>query len=71
MVNYVELSRNPDIFTREFVEMVQRLNQKLKGRSDAFRLLRDSLAKDIVATIPELKDDVIKVLDTTGDSLPT
>ncbi|KAF2746676.1 mediator of RNA polymerase II transcription subunit 10 [Sporormia fimetaria CBS 119925] len=71
LIQYVEGSRNPDVFTREFVETVQRLNQSLRGRTDAYRLLRDTLAKDIVSGIPELKDDVENVLATTGDRVPT
>lgn len=68
---YVENSRNPDVFTREFVETVQRMNQMLKGRSDAYRLMRDTLAKDIISAIPGLRDDVAKVVKTTGDTITT
>ena len=71
VTGYVELSRNPDVFTREFVETVQRMNQMLKGRCDAYLLLRDMLAKDIITAIPELKDDVVKVVATTGDTIAT
>lgn len=66
---YVENSRNPDVFTREFVETVQRMNQMLKGRSDAYRLMRDTLAKDIISAIPALKEDVIRVVESTGDGI--
>ena len=68
---YVESSRNPDVFTREFVELVQRMNQMLKGRSEAYRLMRDTLAKDIIAAIPELKDEVLRVGRSTGDTITT
>jgi mediator of RNA polymerase II transcription subunit 10 len=71
LIQYVESTRNPDVFTREFVELAQRTNQLLKGRSDAYRLLRDTLAKDIVTAIPELKDDVARICQSTGDKLPT
>jgi mediator of RNA polymerase II transcription subunit 10 len=47
------------------------MNQMLKGRSDAYRLMRDTLAKDIISAIPELKDDVAKVVGTTGDKIAT
>ncbi|KAF2738705.1 mediator of RNA polymerase II transcription subunit 10 [Polyplosphaeria fusca] len=66
---YVEGSRNPDIFTREYVEMAQRMNQMLKGRSDAYALLRDCLARDIAGGIPELRGDVKTVVEATGGSL--
>ena len=66
VTQYVESSRNPDIFTREFVETVQRMNQLLKGRHDAYRLLQETLARDFIQGIPELKDDIIKVVEATG-----
>jgi mediator of RNA polymerase II transcription subunit 10 len=68
VTQYVEGSRNPDIFTREYVEMAQRMNQMLKGRSEAYALLRDRLAKDIANGIPELEDDVRRVVEATGAS---
>lgn len=66
LIAYVESSRNPDVYTREFVEAVQRMNQMLKGRYEAYRTLRDDLAAEIIANIPELKDDVVKIVATTG-----
>lgn len=69
VTQYVESSRNPDIFTREFVETVQRMNQLLKGRHDAYRLLQETLARDFIQGIPELKDDIIKVVEATGGKI--
>ena len=66
VISYVENSRNPDIFTREFVETVQRMNQMLNGRVDAYRLLQQQLARQISSAIPELKDDVASVVESTG-----
>jgi len=63
---YVEGGRNPDIFTREFVETVQRMNQMLKGRTEAYRFLQETLARDLIEGIPELKDDVIKTVELSG-----
>lgn len=48
------------------MEAVQRMNQMLKGRYEAYRTLRDDLAAEIIANIPELKDDVVKIVATTG-----
>ncbi|KAF2637176.1 RNA polymeras-like protein II mediator complex subunit 10 [Massarina eburnea CBS 473.64] len=70
VTSYVEASRNPDIFTREFVETVQRMNQMLKGRAEAYRLLQETLARDIIDGIPELKDDVTKTVEATGGKVP-
>jgi mediator of RNA polymerase II transcription subunit 10 len=66
VTNYVESSRNPDIFTREFVETVQRINQLLKGRSDALQMLQEQIAWQLTNVIPELKDDVAKAVEASG-----
>ncbi|KAA6407871.1 MAG: Mediator of RNA polymerase II transcription subunit 10 [Lasallia pustulata] len=47
IVEYVEDGRNPDIYTREFVELVQRGNAALRGKSEAFAGFRDVLAEEI------------------------
>lgn len=70
VTTYVENSRNPDIFTREFVETVQRMNQMLNGRVDAYRMLQEQLARQISSAIPELKEDVTTVVESTGGQVP-
>ena len=60
IIDYVEDGRNPDIYTREFVELVQKQNQYLKGKSEAFAGFRDMLAEEIVKAIPELKNEVTR-----------
>ncbi|KAF2875543.1 mediator of RNA polymerase II transcription subunit 10 [Massariosphaeria phaeospora] len=69
VTTYVEQSRNPDIYTREFVETAQRMNQKLKGRSQAYNILQQELALDIIAAIPELKSDMVSIIKSTGGTL--
>ncbi|RMZ69932.1 hypothetical protein GMOD_00008873 [Pyrenophora seminiperda CCB06] len=66
VMSYVENSRNPDIFTREFVETVQRMNQMLNGRVDAYRMLQEQLARQVSSAIPELKDDVSTIVEVSG-----
>ncbi|UNI14027.1 RNA polymerase II mediator complex subunit [Purpureocillium takamizusanense] len=66
LLEYVENGRNPDIYTREFVELVRRGNQLMRGKAAAFASLRDVLAADMAAAMPELRDDVERVLDATG-----
>lgn len=66
IIDYVDSSRNPDIYTREFVELVQKSNQDLKGKAEAFESFRDILAKEMVAALPELKGEVERTL---GDSV--
>lgn len=66
VTTYVENARNPDIFTREFVETVQRMNQMLNGRVDAYRLLQEQLAWQLSNAVPEMKDDIASVVEATG-----
>ncbi|KAL1864634.1 hypothetical protein VTK73DRAFT_5762 [Phialemonium thermophilum] len=70
LVSYVENGRNPDIYTREFVERVRRMNQLARGKMRAFAAFRDVLAAQINAAMPELRDDVRRVLDATGGDVP-
>lgn len=70
VTTYVENSRNPDIFTREFVETVQRMNQMLNGRIDAYRMLQEQLAWQLSHAVPELRDDVVAVVESTGGKVP-
>lgn len=69
VINYVEDSRNPDIYTREMVELVMRYNQQLKGRSEAFASFRDILGQQMKVGIPEIKDDVRRVVEASGGGL--
>ncbi|KXJ94775.1 transcription factor subunit Med10 of mediator complex-domain-containing protein [Microdochium bolleyi] len=66
LVQYVENGRNPDIYTREFVEQVRRGNQLLRGKQVAFGRFRDILAGEMDSAMPELHDDVATVLEATG-----
>ncbi|MCJ1427625.1 RNA polymerase II mediator complex subunit [Sticta canariensis] len=63
IIEYVEDGRNPDIYTREFVELAQKQNQYLKGKSEAFAGFRDVLAQEIVKAMPELKEEVEKRME--------
>ncbi|PFH55246.1 hypothetical protein XA68_10269 [Ophiocordyceps unilateralis] len=66
LLEYVENGRNPDIYTREFVELVRRGNQLMRGKMNAFASFRDVLAGEMLAAMPELGDDVALVLEATG-----
>lgn len=68
IIDYVDSARNPDIYTREFVELVQRGNQDLKGKMEAFAGFRDVLAREIRGGMPECSSEVGRVLDATGGS---
>ncbi|KAF3921100.1 hypothetical protein AA313_de0208223 [Arthrobotrys entomopaga] len=66
VIGYVEHGRNPDIYTREFVELAIKQNQYLNGKQRAFQDFRDVLAEHINTTFPELRQDVDEVLENTG-----
>ncbi|KAF9871691.1 putative transcription factor subunit Med10 [Colletotrichum karsti] len=65
LVQYVENGRNPDIYTREFVELVRRGNQLMRGKMNAFAQFRDVLADHVERGMPELREDVGRVLEAT------
>jgi mediator of RNA polymerase II transcription subunit 10 len=65
LIQYVENGRNPDIYTREFVELVRRGNQLMRGKQDAFRAFRDVLAGEVAKAMPELREDVRRVVAAT------
>lgn len=66
LIHYVENGRNPDIYTREFVELVRRGNQTFNGKLQAFAGFRDMLARDIASAMPELRDDVDRIMEGAG-----
>lgn len=68
LLQYVEDGRNPDIYTREFVELVRRMNQLTRGKVHAFKNFRDVLAHEMDTALPELRGDVKVVLEATGGS---
>ena len=66
IIEYVVHGRNPDIYTREFVELARKNNQLLKGKQEAFGSFADILGQTILQAMPELRPDVEKVMDNTG-----
>ncbi|KAJ5408563.1 Mediator complex subunit Med10 [Penicillium cosmopolitanum] len=67
IIDYVDSARNPDIYTREFVELVQRGNQDLKGKREAFAGFRDVLAREMRSAMPECAGEVDRVVAVTGE----
>lgn len=66
VVQYIEDGRNPDIYTREFVEAIRRSNQYQRAKMHGMGMLRDSLAEKIKEQFPELKDDVENIVQRTN-----
>ncbi|AOA63399.1 Subunit of the RNA polymerase II mediator complex [Komagataella phaffii GS115] len=65
VVNYIEDGRNPDIYTREFVEVVRKLNQFLRGKQLGFKYAQSTLGQKIVNEFPELKEQVENIKKRT------
>lgn len=66
VVQYIEDGRNPDIYTREFVEAIRRSNQYQRAKMNGLRQLRDSLAEKIVEEFPDLEPSVHNIAQRCG-----
>lgn len=66
LLNYIQDGRNPDIYTREFVEVVRKINQYLNGKSLAFEQFRDILGASIKQEFPELTTEVDMIKSKTN-----
>ncbi|CEP22657.1 NUT2 [Cyberlindnera jadinii] len=67
VVQYIEDGRNPDVYTREFVEATRKSNQYLRGKMVAMRQLRDVLAQKISTEFSELEPSVKDIIERTND----
>jgi mediator of RNA polymerase II transcription subunit 10 len=65
VLQYIEDGRNPDVYTREFVEATRKSNQYLRGKMEAMRDLRDVLGQKIGAEFPELDASVKDIIRRT------
>lgn len=66
VISYIEDGRNPDIYTREFVEVTAKLNARLKGKMLGFEKLRDVLGDKLVEEFPHLAEPVRDIRDRTS-----
>ncbi|KAJ5582046.1 Mediator of RNA polymerase II transcription subunit 10 [Penicillium sp. DV-2018c] len=69
IIDYVDSARNPDIYTREFVELVQRGNQDLHGKRKAFASFRDVLAREMRSAMPECRGEVDRAVAVSGGTV--
>ncbi|CAI5757036.1 unnamed protein product [Candida verbasci] len=58
VISYIEDGRNPDIYTREFVEVNAKLNAKLKGKMLGFKKLQNILGDKLGKEFPELNGSI-------------
>jgi mediator of RNA polymerase II transcription subunit 10 len=62
VVDYVDDGRNPDIYTRELVEVVQRGNAVLNGKMNAFGSFSKIFADDLRKMSPEMAKAVDEIM---------
>lgn len=58
VISYIEDGRNPDIYTREFIEVTAKSNARLKGKMQGFGRLRDVLGEKLGKEFPRLVDSI-------------
>jgi mediator of RNA polymerase II transcription subunit 10 len=66
ILDYVDGGRNPDVYTREFVELVQRGNAVLNGKQEAFKSFSEIFAQELASAMPETKAQVQRVMQNAG-----
>lgn len=68
IVDYVDDGRNPDIFTRDFVENVQRGNAVINGKQKAFKDFSEVFAEVLKERMPGIGRHVDQVMENAGFS---
>lgn len=66
VIDYVANGRNPDIYTREFVENVQRGNYVLNGKMQAFGSFAEMYARETKSAMPEMAGDMDRLMEHSG-----
>lgn len=66
VLQYIEDGRNPDVYTREFVEAIRRSNQYQRAKIHGLIKLHDSLAEKIVDELPDLQPHVERIIARTS-----
>lgn len=67
VISYIEDGRNPDIYTREFIEVTAKSNARLKGKMEGFAKLRDVLSDKLCKEFPRLTDGINDIKRRTTD----
>jgi len=66
LVDYLDAGRNPDVYTREFVELTHRGNAVLAGKQAAFAGFADVLAQELRRGVPGVRGEVDRVMGRAG-----
>ncbi|CDO56477.1 similar to Saccharomyces cerevisiae YPR168W NUT2 Subunit of the RNA polymerase II mediator complex [Geotrichum candidum] len=70
VVNYVEKGRNPDVYTREFVELLAKQNQYINGKMRAMKDFQDILGNTVKEAYPQLEYAIDNVKARTSGHQP-
>ncbi|EEB05885.1 mediator complex subunit Med10 [Schizosaccharomyces japonicus yFS275] len=62
VLEYVEHGRNPDVYTRQFSELVQKDNQYVHGKLKTIEGFQKAYAEEIISAFPELTSVVLKIM---------
>lgn len=66
IISYIEDGRNPDIYTREFLEVNAKSNARLKGKFQNFNKLQQVLSEKVAQEFPELKSTIDDINERTS-----
>ncbi|KAA8917319.1 hypothetical protein TRICI_000535 [Trichomonascus ciferrii] len=68
IVEYIENGRNPDVYTREFVELLAKQNQYVNGKMHAMNNFRNILSAQIKDAYPDLESSINDINQRTAFS---
>lgn len=58
IISYIDAGRNPDVYSREFIELVQKQNQLLNGKAQGMKRFGRLLAEEMTAAFPDLAEHI-------------
>lgn len=65
IVEYIENGRNPDVYTREFVELLAKQNQYVNGKMKGMNEFRDILSEQLKEAYPDLENAINDINNRT------
>lgn len=68
VIEYLEDGRNPDIYSREFIETLAMQNQFIRGKMVAMAQFKDILVTQLGEAFDWMKDDLQQAAEMTVDS---
>lgn len=66
ILNYIDNGRNPDVYSREFIEVIVKQNQYLNGKMSTMARFRNILAEKVTEAFPDIAEDVCAAVQATS-----